>query len=228
MSFILDALRKSDAERQRTAAPGIVDVRYSSRQQRRSLLVPLLLAVLAANIGLMAYFWLRNPPPVTSTPPELAEAPAAMPAPPVTAYRPLSREIDAGTNEPEPWPTATAPAVSAGTTAMPATEGPQVAAPVTTMPPASGAAPETGDTARSTADMLPTADDLVSSGQLASPQLNLDLHVYGQDPAARFVVINSRRYAQGAQLVEGPVVDEISPDGVILNNRGTRFLLPRK
>ena len=57
MSFILDALRKSDAERQRGAAPGLADVRYATHRGRRNIWVPLLAVVLAANIGFMAWLW---------------------------------------------------------------------------------------------------------------------------------------------------------------------------
>ncbi len=57
MSFILDALRKSDAERQRGAAPGLADVRYATHRSQRNIWVPLLAVVLAVNIGFMAWLW---------------------------------------------------------------------------------------------------------------------------------------------------------------------------
>ena len=46
--------------------------------------------------------------------------------------------------------------------------------------------------------------------------------------AERFVVVNGRRYQEGATLQEGPTLERITPDGVILNHRGLRFLLPRQ
>ena len=39
--------------------------------------------------------------------------------------------------------------------------------------------------------------------------------------------INGRKYLQGDSTQEGATVDEVTPDGVILNARGNRFLLPR-
>jgi general secretion pathway protein B len=75
---------------------------------------------------------------------------------------------------------------------------------------------------------LPTAEQLIGSGALNIPILNLDLHVYSDKPAARFVVINSRKYKEGGQLTEGPTVDSITKDGVILVNQGRRFTLSRK
>ena len=49
MSFILDALRKSETERQKKAAPGIVDSHYQRPDKRRNIWLPLLVVILAAN-----------------------------------------------------------------------------------------------------------------------------------------------------------------------------------
>ena len=59
------------------------------------------------------------------------------------------------------------------------------------------------------------------------PELSVDLHIFAADPAKRAVFINGRRYTQGAQIEEGPVVAEITRDGAVLTYRGRRFLLPR-
>jgi general secretion pathway protein B len=53
--------------------------------------------------------------------------------------------------------------------------------------------------------------------------LHLDVHVYSNQPTERFVLINMRKYSEGGRLQEGPVVDAITPDGVILSFRGQRF-----
>jgi general secretion pathway protein B len=37
-----------------------------------------------------------------------------------------------------------------------------------------------------------------------------------------------RKYVEGQSLSEGPMLERITPDGAILNQRGTRFLLPRQ
>jgi general secretion pathway protein B len=75
---------------------------------------------------------------------------------------------------------------------------------------------------------LPTAAELRASGQLQMPELHLDIHVYSEDPAERFVFINMVRHREKSRLAEGPVVLEITPEGVILDYQGTRFLLPRE
>ena len=55
--------------------------------------------------------------------------------------------------------------------------------------------------------------------------LNLDLHVYGDAPERRFVLINSRRYQTGDWLYEGPLLEAITAEGVVLSFQGQRFRL---
>ena len=67
-----------------------------------------------------------------------------------------------------------------------------------------------------------------ANGLLQLPDLHLDIHVYSATPAERFVFINMSRYRENATLDEGPKVQEITPDGVMLEHQGMRFLLPRE
>ncbi len=60
----------------------------------------------------------------------------------------------------------------------------------------------------------------MGSGGLNIPMLNLDLHVYSEAPAGRFVVINAQKYKEGGKLTEGPTVESITKDGVILVESG--------
>jgi general secretion pathway protein B len=72
---------------------------------------------------------------------------------------------------------------------------------------------------------LPTADELSAAGGV--PALNLDLHVYATNAGERMAFINGRKYREGDTLAEGAVVRQITPDGVILEMNGRRFLLSR-
>jgi hypothetical protein len=58
--------------------------------------------------------------------------------------------------------------------------------------------------------------------------LHLDIHVFSMTPSERFIFVNMNRYREGATLEEGPRVAEITPEGVILEYTGMRFLLPRE
>ena len=75
---------------------------------------------------------------------------------------------------------------------------------------------------------MPTADELQANGQLQMAELHLDIHVYSEKPDERFVFINMVKHREKSRLAEGPVVQEITPEGVILNYSGTLFLLPRE
>jgi general secretion pathway protein B len=77
------------------------------------------------------------------------------------------------------------------------------------------------------AEVLPTLSDLAASGTNL-PEMHLDIHVHSPVPAERFVFVNMRKYVEGQSLAEGPAVERITNEGVVLNHRGMRFLLPRQ
>ena len=77
-------------------------------------------------------------------------------------------------------------------------------------------------------EVLPSMSEISLNGAQALPELHLDVHVYATRPAERFVYINMRKYHEGAALQEGPTVERIRRDGVVLNYQGLRFLLPRQ
>ena len=53
----------------------------------------------------------------------------------------------------------------------------------------------------------------------------LDLHVYAARPAERYAFINMHKVREGDVTPEGVHVLEITNDGVVLDYRGTEFLL---
>jgi general secretion pathway protein B len=77
-------------------------------------------------------------------------------------------------------------------------------------------------------EVLPSISEINLTGAQALPELHLDVHVYSTRPAERFVYINMRKYHEGATLVEGPIVERVRRDGVVLNYQGLRFILPRQ
>jgi general secretion pathway protein B len=81
--------------------------------------------------------------------------------------------------------------------------------------------PEDGET-------LPTISELNLTGNQSLPDIHLDVHVYASRPADRFVYVNMRKYREGAVLQEGPTLERIRRDGVVLNYNGLRFLVPRQ
>lgn len=232
MSFILDALRKSEHERQRQAGPVMADLSVTPRRSRAPLALLIVSALLVVNLVAVAYFLLRG------------ETPAALPDAPAVAdsvATPVAAPVPAGAAVPQP---VAQPAVQAqrlvqplAAEANPAMESP---APDATPPPAPdplllppapvAASPRplpAPQPATTGGDFLPRLDTLPPQATAGLPVLNLDLHIYASDPAQRAAFINGRRYREGDTLPEGIEVAAITPDGAVLRHRGQRFLLPR-
>lgn len=151
--------------------------------------------------------------------PANVQSPAADPAPQAAAangpavtirddVRPLSAEV----RETRP-----AAATATANTATPAT--------APTQPPATQAA--ILPTPAEEAGFLPTLSELQLDQRIALSPLHIDVHVFNENPQRRFVLINSRKYKEGERLSEGPLLEEIRRDGLVMYYRGQRFLVPR-
>ncbi len=201
MSFILDALKKSETERQQQNAPGFADVPDGMDSRRAPRWLWVLGGLLAINLIVLLGVMLRpelQPTTGAATPDEGVEGQ------PDTTFSEMVEEAKRKQAK---------PVDAAITDAMPAVEG--RAASVTRMP-AKVVAP------------YATFTELRANGTLILPDLHLDIHVYSEEPAKRFVFVNMSKYREQARLAEGPLVREITPEGVVLEHLGNGFLLPRE
>jgi general secretion pathway protein B len=252
MSFILDALKKSENERQRQVGPSLADVQVRQRRTDKPWWVVAVGALLVLNLGVLLVVLMRDgdaKPNATPAAPQAApttSAPATtraqqgtqvpLPAsasrmprgnPPVDAStNPAVHSLadEAGGSEPDVAPEADPQLSSAGSVP----EGPPMVRPI--QAPAVAPAPvQPARQAQAAEDqeILPTATSLAASGT-AVPEMHLDIHVFAARPAERFVFVNMRKYTEGQTLKEGPTLERITPDGAILNQQGVRFLLPRQ
>ena len=73
---------------------------------------------------------------------------------------------------------------------------------------------------------IPTIDDIASSLRRDLPALPVAMQVYSSDPARRFILVEGERKKEG-DMIRDVAVREIRPNGVVLEFRGQRFLLPR-
>src|ERR1700685_4584639 len=87
MSFILDALKKSEIERQRQSVPGLMDARLSERRNRLPVWALVLAVLLGINLLVLTFVVMRN-----STPAAHAPRPAQAPSAPDTAASPPAAE----------------------------------------------------------------------------------------------------------------------------------------
>ena len=213
MSFILDALKKSENERQEQGTAEFASVPSRSETPRAPKWLWILALLLAINVVVLLGLFMRDDTQVAmrtaaETPP--VEAPAATVAAPsnespADAEPTFAEQLEVARAE---QPVVVARAEPAATEQPPLPVAP----------------------ARSefTLSALPTAAELRANGTIQMAELHLDIHVFSESPDDRFVFINMARHKEGSQLAEGPVVSEITPEGVILDYLGTRFLLPRE
>ncbi len=91
----------------------------------------------------------------------------------------------------------------------------------------SGVAAGTKPNSRSS-DAIPALRDLPPDIRAEIPALEVNVHTYARAPEGRMVFINMKRYGEGDRLSEGPVIDAITPDGVVLVHDQRRFRLPAR
>jgi general secretion pathway protein B len=209
MSFILDALRKSETERQQQAGGEFSSVPSSSGESQSPKWLWMLALLLVVNVVVLLGILMRpDAAPEAETP--VTAVPETLPveAEPVQqeAAEPSFEDRVAEAKESQPAP-------------EPVTE---VSAEPAVDEPASAIVPP------SSQDRLMTLDELRLAGATQLPELHLDIHVYADDPAERFVFVNMNKHREGSKLDEGPVVTEITAEGVVLEHQGRKFLLPRE
>ncbi len=270
MSFILDALRKSEHARQRQTGPGLAEVQVAATKPKSNFWATAAVALLVVNLLAVGILLLRRaqkddaaaaPAPATATaagpaagtasgpanptlgmPPPTAGTPVTQGAAPVRApidepagpggRNPLADEVGNGSDAPQDSARAAAAAIPAGPPAVvkngavrrggsvvyePVPEASEL--PYSPPPPAPPAVQRSAPPAAA----MPNADEVAARGGVAA--LHLDLHVFATQPQQRFIFVNSRKYREGDTLAEGPVVEQITPDGAVLNFQGSRFKL---
>ncbi len=237
MSFILEALRKSEHQRQREAGPTIAELPLRRPPSRMPLALLVIGILLAVNLLVLLYFVLREdraatPPPAMTQPaaPPVKESAPPQPSPqtPATqAAAPLIAPPEAG-REVRPLADEAAPGATDAAPPPPATTNPEPPAPPdpSLLPRAPAVQP--GRVMAAPGSNVPSIDNLSAAETAGLPVLNMDLHIYSEQPGQRAVFINGSRYQEGGKLPEGADVVSITPDGAILSYRGRRFLLPRQ
>jgi len=206
MSFILDALKKSETDRQQHGPAEFAGVPTSNGRQGAPRWLWILGVLLAVNLVVLLGLLLR--PDVSGTP---------SPSEPAVVNSDGFAEQVAEAKQNVP-PREEPPAVT-----------PQPAATIATNSAAARTSPAAPPVRRqpSNTALLPTIHEVLANGTVTLPALHVDIHVFAESPADRFVFINMNKQVEGSRLAEGPVVEEITTDGVVLNYNGTSFVLPR-
>lgn len=205
MSFILDALKKSETERQEQTGAEFSNVPSSSGEPQSFKWLWILALLLLVNVIVLFGILLRGED-VPDTPAPIEQTAVEQSQPASSSFE--DRVAEARQNQPAPDTTTAEPPPLQTANVAPAEASAQ--------------------TVSQSRPRLMTIDELRLDGSLVLPELHIDIHVYAEDPAERFVFINMKKHRENSQLDEGPVVAEITTDGVILEHQGSTFLLPRE
>jgi general secretion pathway protein B len=199
MSLILEALRKSEAERRRGQAPDLLQADPDAPAPHRTALPPWYWIGVA--LAMLLFAWLVH---LATTEPQTA-APAA----------PAAR--DAALAE-RPAATESLPAV---THLVPVS----IAAPAPIAAPTVVPAPTTATSAVADGDQPQPLASLSAADRRSLPPLELSMHVWNEDPRQRFAILDGLRVAEGDRVGDA-VVAAITRDGVVLDWNGRKLALP--
>ena len=210
MSYILEALKKAEAERHSGAthaapsppSPVAVDRKASaSGRQWLTIGVPVVAVVLAG----VAWISIRTIPPATNS---VEERPApttvaALPAVPVMT-------------EPPAAPAATVPEETAGKPKEKITRK----SPEKTQPAKSKAEREPAREAEPRIAML---RELPEHIQREIPAMTIGGYIYSGSRADRSVLINNRLLREGDEIAPGFMLEQMMPNGMVLSYKGYRY-----
>ncbi len=74
-----------------------------------------------------------------------------------------------------------------------------------------------------TVERAPLLQELPAAVRADIPRVSLDAHFWSPDPDRRFVMVGMARFRAGDRMPDGMRVNEILPEGVEFDWRGTRF-----
>lgn len=212
MSYILDALKKAEAERKLGAVPGLdAPATYaagSGQRSRRTLWLAAGLALLVVILAALAWFrpWiapqtavlLPAPPLPVPTAPAPQPVPALIPVTPLVQLPPVKPKAAARIAPPPAKP----PIASAA---------PQ---PLSTPPQQASAAQDSEPL---------TLRELPEQIQREIPALKIGGYIYSSNPAERSLLINNKLLREGDEAAPGLTLEKMLRGSVVLNYRGYRY-----
>ncbi len=223
MSLILEALRKSEAERRRGLAPDVaMELPPPPASRPRALVAWLPPALAVAVLLMLAGWWATREPADTASPAPAIEA----------AGTTLAQDAPAPALIPRIEPKPAAPAIQA----------PVIPTPAVAVQAPSTPAPEAASTAIAAARPMPaqpvpvrplpppppppppSASD-ISNDTSMLPPIRLSMHMWDDVPSRRFVILNGQRMAEGDRY-GGITVVAIERAGVVVESNGAKARVP--
>ena len=239
MSYILDALKRADSERERGVVPGLhaqpVPLDSSGRPASRAFGPLALVGGLGSLLVLCVMVWRWSGAENTSAP-----ITVAAPLPPANLPAPLPRQSippaapDSSLVPARPVAAIPAPAQTQFTTSPPpvlqvprtviAPAQITAATPVMAAPPSVTApvAPPVATTPLAPARVSALAD-LPADLRLAIPKIVISGSTYAANPAYRMLIINGQVFHEGEKLATDLQLEHIGPKSAVLSYKGQRY-----
>jgi len=217
MSYILEALKKADQERTLGSVPDLETPHWGVRRSARNYRwVWVVAALLLVNGVLLAFLFGRGtgveePPAIVSSVPSTTPEPV-IPVSPVpgagttVVTRPRSVIQPAPAPRPSVMTQAAVPATVPETAPAPAPANVPQAVPPRPRQPG-----------------VQLWSDLSLEFRSGFQLPHIDVHVYADQPARRFILVDLQKYREGDTLESGAVIEKILPQGLQLYYQGTRF-----
>lgn len=215
MSYILDALKKSEQERGHGSAPNVQTLHSSSlnyRSNKTQLWPYMLLAAVLLNLAALFYFMLAKPDTDSHARLTAPEQPAASTAVTPASTQPSTRLSPAPAAEPLP----AADATVYKPISLPAGSGSNTQAAAISLPSENASPAQVTGT-------VPERDELPANLQQHIPMMEFSAHVYSSNPLQRSIVINGRFLEEGDYLASDLFLSEITPKGAIFDFQGQLF-----
>lgn len=216
MSYILEALKKAQAERQLGSAPSIHAAQLhpapvAARASRLPVAVALGAVALTAGAAVVL---LMRPTPATAPAAVLVPAPERVPLP-----APKAPVVIAAAPVPVPPAPVKAEPVAPKTAAPKPAPPPEPAAPVLAVAtPAPAPAP--------VEDNAPPLTQLPDNIQREVPQIAMGGYIYSPIPSERLLLIDKMLRREGEEVAPGLTLERLLPKAAILNYRGYRYRVP--
>jgi general secretion pathway protein B len=222
MSYILDALRRADAERERGGVPGLhtqptpTDSEDDDSGTRARGLRPWHWVVIGLAGGLAAAVIWQWPG---------SEAPAIQAPPPPPMSSPIAPPIAAVpvVPPPPPMPTTAAPPPAAPVEIAPMRATPKPAPATTTASAATSAAATPATTPATAPIRVGSLAELPADARRALPPLAFGGSIYSNTPANRLLIVNGQLMHEGDSLGPGVTLEQIKPKAAVLNIGGQRY-----
>lgn len=245
MSFILNALRKSEQERQALQSENVTDkILLPQPPQSRSKATKLLVFLTVANVLVITgvVWFVRNnlmsapaaAPTILALPQEtkLEPKPAAIQPERQTAESEASIAELIDQEKPEPTPLPVKPASTKKLPAEIITQ-PSVA---NSPEPQMQNSPAIVPAAKIQANMpeaaavpggIPLLSDLPAEFRQKVPKFTINVFVYSQAAEERFVMVDMVKYKPGQQIKDAMLLKEILPDGFVVEYQNRVFKIKR-